>query len=276
MKVLNIILTIFGAVLLTFILVNCITLFGFVLYGYSTKAVLDEPNGEIVFQGDKYTLMDVGEGYHWFKEDENDYKKYHFREKGKSILFSNPREYGDFVYLYDDHKVISILANDDYTYYYIRDDVYDEYKTAMDEYNSGVKGAGFNEYAITTFQRRMGGGADYSVKERAIHRILIDEDTAEIINKAKSAHEEELISYDELHANDEAHLIIEVYYFDKHYNDVSRFGAALIKDIDKYYIYNANWEDEKNIYPLSRSDSILIERLFENYPNAIENSHYLR
>ena len=227
----------------------------------------------MTFKNEKYLLMDVGKGYHSFKADKDN--NYMFKVDGTSILTRYPREWGYDITLYNDKQVISMENNDESISYFIREDVYDEYKTAMDEYNTGVESAEYNIYTFHSFQRHMDGGADYSVKERIGYTVYIDENIAEIINKANSAPEDDLISYEELHVKDEDHLIIKLMGYNEEFNIFGSDCAALIKDIDKYYICNSNWHDEKNTYPLSLSDSITIERLFENYPNAIEINHSL-
>ena len=259
---------------------------------YTYAEFTDDSCRELRFKGNLYRVMDMAEidenlsrildhGLtEYFNEDTDSYGKYHYKKKNESIWFAFPKEWGDKISLYDDQKMISIMNDDESISYYVRDDIYDEYKSGMTEYAEAANNADYGKYYFNSYQRVWQSGVEYDEEETCDRRIVIDDESAEAINKAMSASEEELISYSELHSGDENHLII---YLGRYDEDLrlyeGRYGYALIKDYDRCYFRYYEWKGDpvkdSLVYPFSDSDAESIKKIFEDYPNGIETDHSL-
>lgn len=245
----------------------------------------DASRQAIDLRGDIYQLIEIDDSIQnmlesgssrFFEKDTINSDKYHIKDKGTSAMFNTPKEWGDSITVYDDLKVLSVVNDDESISYFIREDVFDEYKTALADYRIAVQNAAFDQYCFHSFQRVLLSGHDYTKEERAIKLIVLDESAAELVDKAKASSGADRISYDELHENDENHLIIMLMRYDDTVRvyDGKRVGA-LIKDDGRYYIWNGNRDEEKNIYPLSDDEAIPIKKVFEENPNGIETRHSL-
>lgn len=218
---------------------------------------------EILLDGDIYRAVKSGNREFLFSNYSFD--TYCVTTKDVPVLLSNYE--GDYLNVNEDRTIIYRVNNyPEGTEWYVREDVYDKYKAALTD-------AKLDRYFLSYDEYPDSGRVEFRVFQR---NILLDEETAEAINKLLSIPDKDKVSYKELSDGDYAHRIIYLRKCDK--DMIVTDGASevsVINDNGKYYICSGRTDNEENILcPVSDAEKELISKLFEDYPDSADTYNF--
>lgn len=213
---------------------------------------------EILLDGDIYRAVKSGNREFLFT---NTFDSYCVTTKDVPVLLSTTE--GDYLNINEDHSIINcVYKRYEGSEWYVREDVYDKYKAALTD-------AKLDRYFLSYDER----SDEYYYPQ---HRnILLDEETAEAINKLLSIPDKDKVSYKELSDGDYAHRIIYLQNCDKDMlvTDGSS-EVSVINDNGKFYVCSGRTYGEENILcPVSDAEKELISKLFEDYPDSVADTY---
>ncbi|MBQ6499161.1 MAG: hypothetical protein IJI48_04605 [Ruminococcus sp.] len=216
---------------------------------------------EILLGGNIYKAVNNGNRELMFTNS-FDYS-YYVTTKDVPVLLSNLE--GDNL---DVNEDLTVIKKNIYNYakWYVREDVYDKYMAALTE-------AALDRYFLSYDEYPDSGRVEFRVRHQ---NILLDEETAEAINKLLSIPDNNKVSYKELSDGDYAHRIIYLQKCDKDMlvTDGSS-EVSVINDNGKFYVCSGRTYDEESILcPVTDDDKELISKLFENYPDSIDTYNF--
>lgn len=214
---------------------------------------------EILLDGDIYRAVKSGNREFLFT---NTFDSYCVTTKDVPVLLSTTE--GDYLNINEDHSIINcVYKRYEGSEWYVREDVYDKYKAALTD-------AKLDRYFLSYDER----SDEYYYPQ---HRnILLDEETAEAINKLLSIPDKDKVSYKELSDGDYAHRIIYLQKCDKDMlvTDGSS-EVSVINDNGKFYVCSGRTYGEENILcPVSDTEKELISKLFEDYPDSADTYNF--
>lgn len=158
----------------------------------------------------------------------------------------------------------------DISEWYIREDLYDDYKEALDSSKLDHYFLSYTEYPDSYYD--IDYDVPYMLNDSDIkhHDVLLDDDLTAVINKTLAIPADEKIKYTEL-SNDSSQKVITVAPCDRNmYVTNPEAEIWLIKESDnKYYIWNGNAYDEKSICPVAGDDADIIAKLFSDHKKAV-------
>ena len=216
---------------------------------------------EILLDGDIYRAVKSGNREFLFT---NTFDSYCVTTKDVPVLLSTTE--GDYLNINEDHSIINcVYKRYEGSEWYVREDVYDKYKAALTD-------AKLDRYFLSYDEYPDSGRVEFRVFQR---NILLDEETAEAINKLLSIPDKDKVSYKELSDGDYAHRIIYLQKCDKDMlvTDGSS-EVSVINDNGKFYVCSGRTYDEENILcPVSDTEKELISKLFEDYPDSVADTY---
>ena len=169
--------------------------------------------------------------------------------------------YGDSAYIYNDNTILSVYTSS--CRYYIREDKYDEVKQTLTDAKLDHF---YIMYSDVEYEEHTNS---YRVTEEK-YELLGDEAT-EVVRKALDSPESDRFKYTELGGNNTDYESIGLFVCDKDMLLTQNGNAyQLMKVNGKYYFWNGISYDKYGVYPISKDDSGCIEKIFKDYPGAIE------
>ena len=218
----------------------------------------DETEREILFEDHIYKIINPGK-LNFIYSDFYDYESNFFvSQKDVPVLIANNE--GDYMNVSSNKSLLSIIGDSGNPIWYVREDLYDKAKQTLET-------AKLDYYNLSWFEYPENDDWYAQVNQ---NDILVDDDMTALIKRILKTPANERKEYTVLSKGDYMVKAIYLRPCDEDMLITDDTMIYLLRDGNKYYVWDGNEYDEYSICPVKEEDIPAVRAFFDKYESAAQ------